>query len=239
MIKIKTVLTIMLFLNIITFDIVASDKYQIGVSEIPSLLNYQEKTPGSYNYVLRELSDIELVFIPPARSVHMFNQKKLDCLFPASTQTILGTHNLVESTPIQVAKAFLFTNKPYQSFNEFSDKTIAIRRGFSYGNIRKNFKTKFIELDSHNAVVKFFLLGRADGFIAYLTDTQSAYLHLNNNLSSSGTFYNPEQAIYAARESFVCHQNEKNKRFIENVSKRIDHWKKNGRLKKWLAIKLN
>lgn len=197
--------------------VAAEQKIVLGVSEIPFLLSRGKEKQGAYNQVLKELeqeNSLDLFFMPPARAEVLFDKKEIDCLFPASKTTIPNADQLIQSDPLTTVDAYIFSIKEYPDLAFFENKTIAIRRGFSFGNIRDKLQARYVELENEQAALAFLQRGRADAMIGYLPDVLGAQKLLDLPLDE--LFYH--DPIYSAQEAVVCHSNSLTLSFIENAN---------------------
>lgn len=97
-------------------------RLQVGVSEIPYTLSQFKDKKGDYNRLLERLPELEIIFMPPARAGRMFDKKQLDCLFPASTATMVVHFDVIQSLPVSKVSAFVFSKDPYLSIDQFKGK---------------------------------------------------------------------------------------------------------------------
>ena len=199
---------------------------KVGLFEISSLLSENENTPGPYNIILQQFSGIESYYASPARVDLLFAQKKIDCLFPASTSTMPSPQNYVVSKPVNSTFAFVFSIEPYQSLQQFEGKVLAIRRGLSVGNIRTNFDADFANIASDTAMINFLHKHRADGLIGYLEDMQAAYKSMGLPMD----FYNKAHPVHVSEDAFVCHKNAFTQAKITSFNRTIDALKTSGKL---------
>lgn len=207
-------------------------KTTIAVSEIPALLN-KGIEKGPYNHLLDAIEDIEVVFAPPARVEILFDQKQVDCLFPASTKTMPSGENLLQSTAVQMVSAFIFTLRPYRTLSELNQTTIGLRRGFTFGRFRQEFDAEFIDLHTDLNAFEMLKKGRVRGVVAYLPDAKAALGHLK----MKNVFYDKSQPIYQAPDAFVCHP--VHARFVERLNAKIEKWGTSGQLARWLTNQAN
>ena len=210
----------MMCLIIVPLTARADGPIVIGSTEIPEQLTKRGESNGQYDQLLAMLTDISLVFAPYSRIEVLFEREQVDCLFPASTVTMSNKAGLIESLPFIQSPAYVFSQFPYNSINEFAGKSIAIRRGVTAGGIRDTLPAEYIDLDSEQALVQFLALRRADAFIAYLTDVEAIYRDIQRPLD----FYASDKPVFISQEAFVCHNNEKNKQFIARANKRIQQF---------------
>jgi ABC-type amino acid transport substrate-binding protein len=187
--------------------------------------------PGPYNKILATFNELEVVFAPPARVDYLFQKHQIDCIFPASTATMSQPENFLESLSVNQNRAFLFTKKRYVSIEQFAGKNIAIRRGFSIGNIRKKLTANFIELNTDEALIEFLNKNRVDGIIAYFADIKSAYIAKHQPLD----FYLADSPIYEVEERFVCHKSTKTKSVLKRIDKTIAAMVQNGQFGQLLS----
>lgn len=207
----------------------------IGVSEIDFLLTKSPQTPGPYNTLLNKMKNVNLVFAPPGRAGILWDNKEVNCLFPGSSNAMPNKSNFVMSEPAFLSNAFLFSNTPYTTIDEFKFKRIAIRRGFSYGNIRDQFPATYVELETEAALVEFLLKNRVDAMIAYITDTYATFRDSNHQLP----FYLQAQPVYQSVDAFLCHKNKQNIQFIKSANAVIHEWKKLDLMSSILPAKQN
>jgi hypothetical protein len=219
----RQVLSILLFLcSAPTAMTATSNEIKVGVSDIPMLLSEDADTKGLYNQVLDSMQGIKVLYLPPVRAEKMFHGNALDCLFPASAQGINTKQPLLQSKPVSTVNAYFFTLGSYQDTQSLLYKTVALRRGFSYGNIRKKLQGKVIELDSDIASLKFLSLGRVDAVIGYLPDIQAASMMPEISMP----FFVQSLPVYTSEDAFVCYQNEETLVFIERVNRHLAKIKK-------------
>lgn len=204
---------------------------KVGIFEISTLLNENENTPGPYNIILQEFSYLETYFASPARVDLLFAQKKIDCLFPASTATMPSPQNYISSKPVNTTSAYIFATKPYESLDQFKGKILAIRRGLSVGNIRTNFDADFANITSDTAMIQFLHKQRADGIVAYLTDIKAAY----ESLALPMDYYRIDAPVHTSEDAFVCHKNAFTQAKIASFNRTIDKLRASGRLTQILA----
>ncbi|MDM7859018.1 hypothetical protein QTP81_00185 [Alteromonas sp. ASW11-36] len=200
----------------------ASERYTIAVSEIANTLTKPPAPPGRYNRFLATLDNIDLVFMPPGRVEVEFTKDYLNCIFPASTETMSNRHQLLESYPLEVTYAYIFTRdeQTFAALNAGSN--IAIRRGFTYGGVRQTLPARYVELDDDETVLQFLHLGRVDAIISYLVDTQGAA----ESLQLPVPHFQQDTPIHTARETFVCQKSTQNQAFIRQVNDSIKQWLK-------------
>lgn len=189
----------------------------IGTTEIPGQLTKRGDSNSEYDRLLSRLSNVRLVFAPYSRVELLFESSEVDCLFPASTATIPNKAELIESLPFIQSPAYLFSATPYKNIQEFKGKSIAIQRGLSAGGIRDSLPAEYIDLDSEEALVRFLALGRADAFIAYLSDIEAVYQEVERSID----FYAQDQPVYVSQEAFVCRNTPRLAHFIKRANEHI------------------
>ena len=177
-------------------------------------------------------------YFPSSRASKRFNDRKTDCLFPASANTLRNEQNVpvIASQPINYAIAYVFSLQAFdlnRLINSPRPKyTISYRRGNTFGgNIEK--------LNQHNSFVvntdeqSFGMLdnGRVDFVITYLPDATNMILRPNGKQ----VFYDPQQAFHTQPDSLVCHLTENTSIVIEKVNTAIAELKASGELRKILG----
>lgn len=191
----------------------------IATSRFPNILSDKFEQQGPFNVFLDSLENAYVAFFPTLRAENNFRNRQFDCLFPAS---IAGLHNpeqLIESTPIQSASAFLFSTSPNLSI--VKSTTIGIRRGFSYNNIREKLNGHFIELQDDFDAVRLLDSGRVEAVIGFLPDIAAAYSAINKQLP----YYDVNAPISSNEDAMVCHKTPENMVFIASVNKKIETFK--------------
>jgi ABC-type amino acid transport substrate-binding protein len=191
---------------------------RVAVTLIPSVLNKPTERPGPYNRILDTFPNIKPIYVPPGRAYKLLLDKRVDCIFPASLATLALRKDFLASEVLNTTQAYIFSKEPYLSMKEFEGKTIAIRRGFSFGNIRSRLKANYIELGSDKASIRFLSLGRVDGFIAYLLDAETTYKMMGIELDS----YQVDEPVHKSEESFVCRKNEQNIEWLQGANRHIN-----------------
>ena len=132
----------------------AQDKHQytIGMSETPNLLSANKVNQGPYNAIVTRLfstdKGIDVQFIPPSRAEKLFAEKSLDCLFPGHIAFMDNRRELIQSTPVNINKAFIFTKHTYTNLDDFDRQYISIRRGLSYGEVAKRIKARYLRVNT-------------------------------------------------------------------------------------------
>lgn len=211
----------------------AQDDITILFSEIDYLFGRASEKQGPYNKIADALfhePDIKTLFVPPSRSDLMWQEKEARCLFPANVNTMQKDSPLLSSIPINTVRAYIFSLQPYTSKEDFESKTIALRRGTSYGGIRSQLKADFIDLNSDQQGIQILEKNRVDGLIAYFSDAIGAYESLDIDVH----YYNPSLPVYVATEHLVCFDNPKNRILIEQTNHRIRALQQSGKLAKWI-----
>lgn len=190
----------------------------VGVTEIPFLLGRTPAQRGPYNDAIDEIRasghKVDIVYLPPARAEILYAQKDISCLFPGSLESVDGKEQMIESNPLAIVHAYIFSlNKPKTKLT-VKDQLVAIRRGFTFGGIRKNLNAKFVEVDSEKAALQFLLRRRVDAIIGYLPDLVGAQKALN----LGSIVLHKSEPVYSANEAFICHKTIQNSAFVEDVN---------------------
>lgn len=206
-------------------------KLKVGLFEISTLLSANENALGPYNTILKEFDGLETYFANPARVDLLFAQKKIDCLFPASTVGMGKEQDYISSNTINRTHAYIFAMKPYSSLDEFKGKVLAIRRGLSIGRIRGRFEASYANIASDTAMIRFLHKSRADGMIAYLVDSVAAYKSLGLSLD----YYNESLPIHTSEDAFVCHKSAFTQTKINGFNQTIETLRATGKLQKIMS----
>ena len=210
-------------------------KIVIVANTMPGLLEVEGKNKP-YNKVLNELMlsthlAADIVYAPPARAAKLFDDRKANCIFPASKKFINEVPKPISSNPINFAKAYFFTLKPYANVEIINNPSlsIGIRRGFTYGEALKGIaKHKLVEVNTDAQNLGLIKKGRIDAFVAYIPD-------LNQQLIRDNKLYFNE-SVYVHDESFVCHNSPKNSRFLKELDLIITKLRKQGKLAALLGV---
>lgn len=92
----------------------SAGQLSIAANIMTPLLQVDEGTPTYYAEILDLLVQdlpfgVDVGYFSLARTGVLFDDGKYDCIFPASTQTMPQKDKLIESLPINFAKAHFFT----------------------------------------------------------------------------------------------------------------------------------
>jgi hypothetical protein len=212
-------------------------QYTIGMSEIPNLLGKSDDNQGPYNQIVASLfgtdKNIEIRFIPPSRADKLFEEKKLDCLFPAHIAILENSRELIQSLPVNTSNAYIFSRHAYSSLENFDTQVITLRRGFSYGDVTSRIKAQFMEVNTDKQNIELLQLHRTDGFIAYLLDAKGAYQQVEFPMH----YYNPELPVYSVPEALLCYDTVKNRKLMSTTNTKIAKMLENNDIQHWLSAK--
>jgi hypothetical protein len=206
----------------------------IAFTQIDYLLGATEETYGPYNIIAEHLfvdPKINTFFYPPIRAELLWSNKEVDCLFPANIAKMKNTEMLTSSLAINRIKAFIFSNIEYTNLEVFETKTLALRRGTSYGNVKNNLQANFLELNSDEQGIKMLRKNRVKGMIAYYSDIIGVYKALNLPIP----YFNPDLPVYIASEHLVCFDNAENNALIKRTNQKITQLQEKGKLTEWLT----
>lgn len=229
-------------LTMTVFSSQATDKVSVAFTNIPELLE-EQNINAPYTLIFSKLNSIigdkmRFEYFPSSRASRLFNDKKTDCLFPASADTLRNEQKVpvIASQPINYAIAYVFSLHAFDLNRLITsprpEYTISYRRGNTFGgNIEK--------LNQHNSFVvntdeqSFGMLdnGRVDFVITYLPDATNMILRPNGKQ----VFYDPQQAFHTQPDSLVCHLTENTSIVIEKVNTAIAELKASGELRKILG----
>lgn len=213
----------------------SAGQLSIAANIMPPLLQADEDTPTYYAEILDLLVQdlpfgVDVGYFPPARAGVLFDDGKYDCIFPASTQTMPQKDKLIESLPINFAKAHFFTLEPVavnQIFDDV-DLQLGVRRGFSYGEVVRKFQPQqVVEVNTELQNLGMLRKQRVDAFIAYIPDI---LFHLSKE-DISDIYYDADTPLHVHSENIVCHATEQSTALIEQINVRIQALRKNDQLK--------
>ena len=156
--------------------------------------------------------------MPHARADLNFENGKMDCIFPASLRMMPNKDDFIESKPIKIVRAFVFTFSKPINLQQLKGKNIALRRGLSYGNVRDKIDANFIELNNVESAMRLLRKHRVDAVIEYHQDLMAAKNQLQYTTSPR---FLKDQPVYQTQDSVVCHNNKSNQVFINELNEVI------------------
>lgn len=212
---------VMFWLLFFSTSNMAADTITVAVLEIPYLVSQDQNKKGLYNEFLDKLDNVKTTYAPPARSKMLFRRGSVNCIFPAGLTAYHVPFEIIQSQPIRIIKAYLYTNEPYSNVKLARENNIAIRRGFTFGGFRVNNPANYIDLDSDQSALKFLMRDRVDGVIGYHPDIELAAKESNIPLP----FYAENKPIYTAKDAFVCRAEAKTRKFLRQINGPISQFR--------------
>lgn len=214
----------LVFIYTTSFGLCLANENDVSIvsPSIPFLLSEDDETRGAYNIIIEQVDnklkdDFSHFFMPPARAYLSFEQSNFDCIFPVNTTTIKQNKGLIESAPLGVAKAYVYTLKAQPIIaveSQLVSLKLGVRRGFDYGGFNFSPSIQKVEVGSIEQNIKLLELGRIDAFVAYEPDAigviennPQVQVHRDENFS-----------IYTHYDKIACYNSTKNKAFIANVN---------------------
>jgi hypothetical protein len=168
-------------------------------------------------------------FYPMARGYLLFEEQKVDCVFPGDPSNLIPSIDMLVSESFNMVNAYLF-NFAAPALNEqnIKGKRLALIRGYAYGNNQRILThANALTVQSSANAIGMLKLGRVEAFADY-------YLDLSLNLPPeelASLNYDPTSPIASVKDHILCHSTPKNIRFINQVNKVIHDMKQDGRLK--------
>jgi len=186
------------------------------------------------NHLLENIKDFDVNkvshdFYPTARGYLLFEEQKVDCVFPGDPSNLNLSIDMLVSEPFNMANAYLF-NFATPALNEknIKGKRLALIRGYAYGNNQRILThADALTVQNSTNAIGMLKLGRVEAFADY-------YLDLSLNLPPEDLVslnYDPANPIAPFEDQILCHSTPKNIRFINQVNKVIHDMKQDGRLK--------
>jgi hypothetical protein len=188
-----------------------------------------------YNQLMRHfldnITDIKVShnFYPTARGYLLFENQKVDCVFPGDPSNLYSSINMLISEPFNMANAYLF-NFVGPALNEtnIKGKRLALIRGYAYGDNQPILThANALTVQNSSNAIGMLKLGRVEAFADY-------YLDLSLNLPTeelASLNYDKTSPIASVEDHILCHSTPQNIRFINKVNKVIRDMKQDGRLK--------
>lgn len=223
---------IILCFLISVFSFASKQKVTLGTFLIPRYV--KSSTEGEFIKLVTEISeeldiDIEIVILPPKRTVMAFENKKVDGYFPA-LDVFHEEDEIYKSTPYYYKKDFLF----YRENEEISLKEknqICFTHGYPYKKDiinQKNITQVFASSDE--ACLEMLSRKRVDGFICEGLTGISAIEKLNQNDINMSPIILSSQDVY-----FAFSRDDRGRELSEEFTKVINSMRDNGRLKSLFA----
>jgi len=183
------------------------------------------KIPGAEKYSVTEASLYRIM--PFRRAQMMFFNRDDSCLYPSSIVSLATANQLedlgayIESTGLFAARAHLFVrpgDTPPGKLDGLHGKSIAFPHGSVVGKLLDGYGARLISVNDEIDRAEMLLSGRVDIISGMLPDTALIFKQLQSEMPS----YDPSLVVIEAPVTFVCHNNERNRRFIQNVNAALD-----------------
>nr|WP_324258995.1 transporter substrate-binding domain-containing protein [Cellvibrio fontiphilus] len=217
----------------------------VNISGVALEYRLRENGNDQYNKLLETLADkklkFNLVIFPLTRAVRNLMDGQ-DCIFPSSLNSI-QTHfseqtkgrEFIASNPIDYISMRVFTRqgeKTIASFNELNDKRVAIWLGFDRNIYLQGINATVDEVASEEVRVNMLTKKRVDAIVGFTPDVFFAAQKLGVPIPE----YNKSLAVFEGEgASVVCHKNDKNIRFIEQLNVQLELLRESGELGKILG----
>ncbi|XOV80303.1 MAG: hypothetical protein ACFHVJ_04955 [Aestuariibacter sp.] len=215
-----------------------SERVQVSVYHITGMLEHKnEDLP--YSKALQHLAHklpitMDYHIFHGLRASSLFKNGVTDCLFPGSKQ-IQSEENLLESTPLNVAKAYFFAEKMISTEQILKSSRPKLKIGFYRGNsfggtIKKLRHHKLTPLNSGADVRSLLERKRIDVFINYMPDA----LAFTNVPGKAPLQYSQASLFYEQNDSFICHDKPSTRALIAMLNKEIAQLTHSGDFKRSL-----
>jgi hypothetical protein len=201
----------------------------IAAPHITSLIEQDDS--GIYQRILGEALTqntytIQQEYAPYKRALLSFERKHVDCVY-SFTQVMkqkLGDKNIIASYPLGAFAYYIFTQANSKAITT-PKQLEGLRVGAVYGHenyyrhkLNKNITLTMVNKDSQN--IQKLSLKRIDAMIGAIPDLQP----YTDSLS-----YSTEHPLVQSFDRITCHNNVKNRGFIEEISSSLMQMKHSGR----------
>lgn len=198
------------------------------------------QTDGAYDKVLKKIKaqgvDFSLHFSPIIRAKHNFKNKIDDCLCPSDASGSFFPFPTVQSTPINYAKAYIFTRKnepAISNIQELEGKKIGVRKGmFVDESFAQEVQFEIEQVRDLELNYKKLQAKRIDAFVAYTPDIWN----LLGDRELANLNYDSKLSLFTHAESMVCHDTPANRAFIKQFDHELNTLIKQGQIEKILGI---
>ena len=196
---------------------------------------------GAYDKVFLKIKEqgvgFTFQFSPIIRAKHNFNNKAINCLSPSDASDSFFPFPTVQSTPINYAKAYIFSRKGEPVINKVEDlhgKKVGIRTGMNFNKELAEHDVEFeIEYVRDIALnYKKLMAKRIDAFIAYTPDIWN----LIGSRELADLTYEHKLSLLTHPESVVCHDTPSNRAFIKQFDYELNKLIQQGKLEELLGI---
>jgi hypothetical protein len=212
---------------------------QIAVYHLEGLHNQQQS--GSYDTLILKVKDLgvdlNLQFSPILRAKHSFNNNEIDCISPADSSGDPYPFPTVQTSPINMAKAYIFRRKGDSIIGDpmqLAGLKVGIRTGMNFGNDFEKIK-KLVHIELVRDIelnYKKLMAKRIDAFVAYTPDIWN----LLGSHELPTLVYDKNHPLLIHPESIVCHDSPENRDFITQFDQALIALIKDGVVKEILGI---
>jgi len=214
----QIIVSVQLFLLAVQSTFVISAEHKLAIGVTPGLIEKSEHINNIYTEFLDKIDDNEKLFMPHARADMSFQKGQVDCIFPASLTTMPNKQQLVQSQPLNIVSAFVFTRHAPMSLSQLKGKNVALRRGLTYGNVRDKVEANFVDLNNVESGLLLLQKERVDAVIEYMQDLKAARNQLQLRKLPS---YLEDQPVYEAQDAVVCYNRPENLNFMNELNQII------------------
>ncbi|MCR8913300.1 substrate-binding periplasmic protein [Marinobacter panjinensis] len=198
---------------------------------VPPLANLLERdNSGVYQRLVGRALEpldysVEQVFYPYRRSFKAFEQGRVDCIFSlgAILKKRLGAERIVQSYPLGKFVFYVFMpsgEAPIESVDELNDRVVGGIIGHEvYLRPVLGENHGLEQVRSEKQAIRMLELGRIDAFIAAMPDIRPFLDRLS---------YSPEHPLLQNFDRLNCHNTERNRDFIRDLSAELKKLKEAG-----------
>ena len=172
---------------------------------------------GVYDQVFGELKFDYEVFSPEL-ALDKFKGNEFDCIFPLDQDFYGDKSNTVQSTPINLAKIFIFTLKgpPITDLDKLKGMRVGMRSGLNYGPKLSypRFKVEFANSIYSN--VWKLRSDRIDAIVDFNPDMEDYLKKVSLSL-----VYDKNAPVIVHKDALLCHDGPKEREFVQRFNKAV------------------
>ncbi len=225
--------TLLVLFCVIYADAYGEEKLRFGTFPIPHLV--LDENHGNFVELTRAIFErahlvIEIVVKPAKRTLHDFQQNKIDAIFPALDVNFSSENKPIKSDElIFLKKDYVFTRKgePFlKTIKDLEGKRVGITLGYPYAKeLTDNplIKIESALTDEHN-VLKL-IKNRSDAFVVEEVAGLKAF---QSKAVADKIQYDPASPISEMGVYYAFQNTEKGKRLAKMLSKVLGEMKKDG-----------
>ena len=205
---------------------------------------FEHDETSPYQILLRKLStgyELEVGVYPIKRSTQSLVRDKTACGGPSSIEAIkkfyskeLKGNKIIESDKIELLTTRLFSrvgSPVARNIKDIEGKNIVSWLGIPDKLFLPNVEFNSIKVKSDNQALKVLNAGRADYVLGWIPDTPL----VAESMGFEQPLFDQSLAIFSGYLSIVCHDTDRNRKYLKNVNKRLAELKKSGELQKILG----